>query len=60
MKVHELVEKWRKDAEFYRRQVEEARANQTPHDMMLAGMSFLRQCAKELEAAISADPNKQG
>lgn len=51
-KLVELVKRWRKDAEHYMRQVDEARKSGTPHDQMLSGATFLRQCAKELEQEI--------
>lgn len=44
-----LIEKWRKDADQYQRQVEEARRVGTSHDQMLSMMTALRMCAKELE-----------
>ena len=51
-KLMELVKRWRKDADQYMRQVEEARKVGTPHDQMLSGATFLRQCANELEKEI--------
>lgn len=54
MKVKDLIVKWRKEADQYQKQVEEARRAGTPHDQMLSAATFLRQCAKELEQAIAA------
>lgn len=48
-KMMKLITRWRKDADQYGKQVDEARKAGTPHDQMLSGMTFLRQCAKELE-----------
>ena len=48
-----MVASWRKAADQYARQVEDARARGTPHDQMLSGMTFLRQCAKELEGVVN-------
>jgi hypothetical protein len=50
----QLIEQWRKDAEQYRKQVEEARAAGTPHDQMLAWQQALTACAKELEKIFPA------
>lgn len=47
-----LITRWRKDANQYSKQVDEARTAGTPYDQMLSGMTFLRQCAKELEQEI--------
>ena len=52
MNIQKLIARWRKDADAYQRQVEEARKYSVPHEQMLSGMSFLRQCAKELEHVI--------
>lgn len=48
--MQKLIERWRKDAEQYMRQVDEARKAGTPHDQMLSMATALQQCAKELEA----------
>ena len=45
-----LAARWRKDAEAYQKQVDEARRVGTPHAQMLSAATFLRQCAKDLEA----------
>lgn len=50
-----LVHKWRKDADQYQKQVDEARATGTPHAQMLSGATFLRQCAKELQKVIDEE-----
>lgn len=47
--MQNLIKRWRKDADQYQKQVEEARKVGTPHDQMLSMMTCLRQCAKELE-----------
>jgi len=47
-----LIPKWRKDADQYQRQVEEARSKRIPHDQTLSLMTQLRICAFELEAAL--------
>lgn len=51
-KLMKLITRWRKDANQYSKQVDEARTAGTPYDQMLSGMTFLRQCAKELEQEI--------
>lgn len=51
-KLEELIKIWRRDANQYQKQVEEARAKVLPYDQMLSGATFLRSCAKELEDAI--------
>lgn len=48
-RVEALPERWRKDAEQYARQVEEARRAGTPYGQMLSMATALRQCANELE-----------
>lgn len=53
MNLRKLIERWRADADQYQRQVEEARAKGNPHDQMLSGATFLRQCAKELEGLVN-------
>lgn len=50
--MQKLIERWRKDADQYMRQVDEARSAGTPCDQMLSMATALRQCAKELEGAI--------
>lgn len=50
--IQKLISRWRKDAEQYQSQVEEARAKNLPHDQMLSMMTALRACAKELEIAL--------
>lgn len=45
----DLAARWRKEADQYMRQVEEARKAGTPHNQMLSMATALRQCAKELE-----------
>jgi hypothetical protein len=52
-KIVKLLTRWRKDADQYMRQVEEARAAGTPCDQMLSAGTFLRMCAKELEQEIT-------
>lgn len=47
-----LIARWRKEADQYMRQVDEARAKGTPSDGMLAMATALRQCAKELEESV--------
>lgn len=51
-KLRGLIRRWRKGADQYAKQVEEARAAKTPYDQMLSAKTFLRQCAKELEDAL--------
>lgn len=46
-----LIARWRKEADQYMRQVEEARNVGIPHDQMLSMAAALRQCATELERA---------
>jgi len=53
MNLQKLISQWRSEADQYQRQVDEARAKGTPHDQMLSGATFLRQCAKELEGVIN-------
>lgn len=47
-----LANRWRKEADQYQRQVEEARERGTPSDQMLSLMTALRSCAIELEKVI--------
>lgn len=56
--MENLIKRWRKDADQYQRQVEEARKAGTPFDQMLSMMTALRQCANELEALIPAKPER--
>lgn len=49
-----LAARWRKEADQYSKQVDEARLAGLPHDQMLSMMTALRQCADELEKAICA------
>ena len=51
-KIPLLAARWRKDAEAYQKQVDEARRVGTPHAQMLSAATFLRQCAKDLEALL--------
>jgi len=51
----QLSNRWRKEAEFYFKQVEEARRAGTPHEQMLSMGTVLRQCAKELEGVAQAN-----
>ena len=51
--IEKLIAQWRKEADQYQRQVDEARSKNLPHDQMLAAATFLRQCAKALEAELS-------
>jgi len=44
-----LCDCWRRDADQYQRQVEEARSKNLPHDQMLSMMTCLRSCARDLE-----------
>jgi len=53
----ELAQRWRRDADQYQRQVEEARAKNLPHDQMLSMMTCLRLCARELESSIARPAN---
>lgn len=46
-----LARRWKSEADAYSKQVEEARAKGLPHDQMLATMTTLRKCAKELEVS---------
>jgi len=48
--LEKLIARWRKDAAQYQRQVEESRSKGLPHDMMFSAMTYLRQCADQLEA----------
>ena len=50
-KVKSLASKWRREADAYQKQVEEARAAGTPHDQMLSLMTALRSCAIDIEKA---------
>lgn len=53
--MENLIKRWRKDADIYQKQVEEARKAGTPFDQMfLSTASLLRQCAKELEQLIGS------
>ena len=56
--MQNLIKRWRKDAEQYQKQVEEARKAGTPHDQMLSFAVALRQCAKELEILIPPKPER--
>ena len=51
--VEQLIKRWKRDADQYQAQVEEARAKKLPHAQMLSMMTCLRQCAKELERQIT-------
>jgi hypothetical protein len=51
-----LVQHWRRDAEQYKKQVEECRLASVPHDQMLSMMTCLRACAKELEGVLLRKP----
>ncbi len=52
-KLEKLVIKWKKDADSYQKQVEEARIKNSPFDQMLSAATFLRSCAKELESLVN-------
>jgi len=56
-RLADLVKRWRRDAEQYRAQIEEARRAGTPHDQMLSMMTALRQCASELERELKRTVN---
>jgi uncharacterized protein YukE len=58
--LQKLIQRWRKDADQYSAQVEEARRAGTPYDQMLSGATFLRQCAKELEAISQSKKVEEG
>lgn len=47
--LNKLLKRWKKDADDYQKQVEEARAKQLPHDCMLGTMSGIRACIHDLE-----------
>jgi len=47
--IREKINKWKKDAEQYQRQVEEAKRKGLPHEQMLATAHALRSCANELD-----------
>jgi hypothetical protein len=47
-----LIDKWRKDADQYSKQVDEARAAGTSFGQMLAMSTTLRLCALDLEKAL--------
>lgn len=51
--LEKLVRKWKKDADDYQRQTEEARNAGSPHDQMLSLMTALRGCAAELERKLA-------
>lgn len=57
MAARKLCARWRKDADQYMKQVEEARAKSLPHDCMMGMASALRLCAKEMEQIIGKDPS---
>lgn len=50
--VYDLIARWRKDADQYAQQVEEAKSKGTPWVDMEAYRIQLRICARELEKAI--------
>ncbi len=54
----QLIIRWRKDADQYKRQVDEAQGKGLPHDQMLSAVTFLRQCAKELESIAEPVANR--
>lgn len=60
MNLQKLIERWRSDADQYQRQVEEARSKGLPHDQMLSGATFLRQCAKDLEGVLNRSESHLG
>lgn len=49
-KLQQLVKLWRKEADQYQVQVEEARRKGTEHQGMLGLHLMLRNCAKQVEA----------
>ena len=49
VKTDALIKRWRADAEQYKRQLEELRAKQLPHEQHLSMMTCLRSCALGLE-----------
>lgn len=53
--LRKLCLRWRKDADQYMKQVEEARRAATPHDQMMAMATALRGCAKDLEQEIGKE-----
>jgi hypothetical protein len=55
--LKKLCVKWRKDADQYQSQLEEARSKSLPCDQTLAMMTQLRICAFELEAKIKDFPS---
>ena len=55
--IRELRDRWRRGADQYQRQVEEARSKNLPHDQMLSMMTCLRSCARDLESSVAARPN---
>jgi len=55
--LEELVTRWRKDAEQYIRQVEEARRAGSSHEGMLNVALTLRRCALDLEQLLNDAKN---
>ena len=51
-RIEELVTIWRRDADQYMRQVDEARKAGTPYDQMISMASVLRTCAQHLETIL--------
>ena len=49
-----LAARWKRDADQYQVQVEEARAKGLPHEQMLSLMTCLRACAAELQKKLDA------
>ena len=47
--MENLANRWRKDADQYQRQVDESRSKNLPCEQTVSAVTFLRQCAKELE-----------
>lgn len=46
--LEKLAQKWEAEANQYQKQVEEAKAKETPYDAMTAHMICLRSCSKQL------------
>jgi hypothetical protein len=56
MAARKLCARWRRDAEHYLKQIEEARSKNVPHTCMMGMASALRLCAKEMEQIVGKDP----
>lgn len=57
LNLEKLIERWRKEADAYMKQVDEARNKKLSHDCMLGTATTLRQCAKELEYELRTNRN---